>query len=367
MANIITTESRLRAQAPTQFGFHPQVEERLRAFGTDPEEFAQQFRNNRRAAELARKRKLALALVPGDVTVAGPVAQAAMMYENNAYVADAVCNVQLMANRTGVYYLYKRDQQRSLIDTRVAPQAKSKEISPETASATYLVEDHSLQDVVPGVTDAANPSLRLRARGAERVTERLMLMREFRVSTLMNTTANYAAANVFSLGPTYKWNGGASADPIKDVLSALEVVRGNVNVAIMSDIVWHAVQQNAVIKAILASQFNNQGLLRTADFGLYFGIPNVIITKAEYEDATGARKRLWSEANMQLLNVSAVEDERTFARTFRWRQGAGGFVTSGWWDPERGPNGAWLEKVSHADTEVVIANDYGAIITGVKQ
>jgi hypothetical protein len=366
MANIITSESRIRAQAPTKFGFHPHVEERLRAFGMDPEEFAKQFGESRRA-ELARKRKLALALTPGDITVAGPVAQAAMMYESNSYVADAVCNVQLVTNRTGTYFLYKRDQQRSLIETRVAPQAKSKEITPEMTSATYLVEDHSLQDVVPGVTDAANPSLRLRARGAERVTDRLLLMREYRVATLMNTTANFAAANVFALGAAYKWNGGASADPIKDVLGALEVVRGNVNTAIMSDIVWHAVQQNASIKAILASQFNNQGLLRTADFGLYFGIPNVIITKAEYEDSTGARKRIWSESNMQLLNVNDMEDERTFARTFRWRQGAGGFVATGWWDPERGPNGAWIEKVTHADTEVVIANDYGAIITGVKQ
>lgn len=367
MSFISTTESRIRAMAPTKFGINPQVEERMRAFGIDPEEFARNFEKNHSTAQLARRRKLALALVPGDVTVAGPVSQAAMMYENNAYVADAVCPPQPVDDRTGVYFLYKRDQQRSLIETRVGPQSKSKEITPEMASATYLVEDHSLQDVVPGITDQANPSLRLRAGGAQRVKDRLMLMREYRVSSLVNTPGNYAAANQFALGGAFKWNGGGSADPVKDILTAQEAVRGNVNVAIMSDIIWHVAQQNSALKTILASQFDNKGLLRTQDFGLYFGIPNVIITKAEYEDSTGARKRIWSEANMQLLNVNDMPDERTFARTFRWRQGAGGFTASGWWDPERGPSGSWLEKVSHADTDVIIANDYGAIITGVKQ
>lgn len=363
-----TSESRLRALAPTKLGINPAIEERMRAFGLDPEELSQRVKLSRNTRAARERSKLALAmLTPGDVSTADAMAQAAMMFESNAYIADEVCPLQRVNDRTGIYYKYDRDQARSLIETRVGAMSKSKEISPDISTGTYLVEDHSLQDVVAGVTENANPSLRLRAGAATRIADRLALMREYRVSQLLGTSTNYAAANRFPLGAAFKWNGGASADPIKDMLTAIEAMRTDCTHVVMSDIVWHAAQQNSAIKTILASQFDNKGLLRTADFGLYFGVPNVMVTKAEYEDGAGARKRIWSEADLILLSVNDAPDERTFARTFRLNQGAGGFVSSSWVDMEMGPNGTHKAKISHADDEVIVASDYGAIITGVKQ
>lgn len=365
---INTTETRMRALAPTKLGINPAIEERMRAFGLDPAELANRVSLSRNSRAARERSRLALALLsPSDVTTAEPMAQAAMMFESNSYIADEVCPIQRVSDRTGIYYKYDRDQARSLIETRVGPMSKSKEISPDISTGTYLVEDHSLQDVVAAVTDNANPSLRLRASAAVRIADRLAMMREYRVSTLLGTAANYAAANQFPLGGAYKWNGGGSADPVKDMLAAIEAMRVDCTHAVMSDIVWHAAQQNSAIKTILASQFDNKGLLRTQDFGLYFGIPNVMITKAEYENSAGARKRIWSEADLVLLNVNDAPDARTFARTFRLNQGAGGFVASSWIDPEMGPSGTHKAKISHADDEAIIASDYGAIITGVKQ
>lgn len=365
---INTTETRDRARKPTKLGINPAIEERMLAFGLDPQELAHRVSLSRPSRAARDRQRLALALLsPSDVVTAEPMAQAAMMFESNSYIADEVCPIQRVNERTGIYYKYDRDQARSLIETKVGPMSKSKEISPDISTGTYLVEDHSLQDVVAGVTENANPSLRLRASAATRIADRLMMMREYRVSQLLGTAANYAAANQFSLGAAFKWNGGASADPIKDMLTAIEAMRVECTHVVMSDVVWHAVQQNAAIKAILASQFDNKGLLRTADFGLYFGVPNVMVTKAEYENSSGARKRIWSEADLILLNVNDAPDERTFARTFRLNQGAGGFVSSSWIDMEMGPNGTHKAKISHADDEAIIASDYGAIITGVKQ
>ena len=376
---VHTNASRLRALKPNQFGLSPVVAERLRGFGIDPEAHAARVKESyaartRRAPPptlaLARARgnALELTLDPGDVTVTEVMNEAAMLWSNGEFVADEVSPPQPVDDRAGRYHLWARDEMRLPIDDAVGPNGTAKEVQPTLSNDTYLVTDRSLAGFMGRLTQNANPSLGARARMVANVMERMMLNREVRVATqLLTSTSFTASTNSISLGATRKWNGGSAATPILDMHTALEAIPAEVTHAVLSDVTWHAAQQNSEIKAIVASQLNNNGLLSPMDFGLYFGIPNVLIQKSYKQNAAGTVSRIWGSSALVLLHVNPARDALTFARTFRWKQGAGGFTTFSWFKPETGPHGTDYTKVSYADSEKVVAADFGYLMDGVRQ
>jgi hypothetical protein len=391
MPHIVTTETRERVNRPTKLGMHPAVAERLRSLGIDPEEHAHKIRvahGRERAKPLSASARVRVAaqaqgvmlnagvpngaieasLDPDDVRVTPLLNQTALMYENNDYVADIVAPVQLVTEKSAKYKIWDRGPFRSLLDSRIGPNGSAKEVAPTLSEDNYSTVRRALKSFANNDTELANPTMEARAASVEEVVELHLVGREFDVATMFHTSGSYPGANVKTLttgGGGTNWKQGSGANPISDVLTLLEAIPGEVTHTVMSDIVWHAAQQNAALKAILASQLDNKGLLRPMDFGLYFGIPNVIITKADYRDDTGARKRLWSETNLWMGSVNPGRDRRTFCRTFRLRQGAGGWVTKTWRDEDRGTNGGDWVRTAYEEDRKIVSSDYGAIIVNV--
>ena len=373
--------------APNKFGINPQAAERLRAFGIDAEELSQQIKQQAHGNRAERRARLSyaanltgqikrealnalkLTLDPNDVRVTPLLNNAALMYENNNYIADVLAPVQSVTERSAKYKIWDRGPFRSLIDSKIGPTGTAKEVSPTLSEDNYSVQDRALRTFVPRDTELANPSLRLGIAQMNQVMELHYLMREYDIATLFATSGSYAGANVKALttgsGGT-NWKQGSGAKPIADMLSMMEVIPGDVTHATCSDVVWHTIQQVTELKNILASQLSNEGLLRPMDFQLYFGIPNMLITKADYRNDSGARKRLWSETDLFLTSVNPGMDQRTFCRTFRLSQGAGGWVTDRYEDPERrGVNGGTFIKVAYTEDRKIVSNDYGVLIQNV--
>ena len=58
----------------------------------------------------------------------------------------------------------------------------------------------------------------------------------------------------------------------------------------------------------------------------------------------------------------------SFSKTFRLRQGAGGFVTKVIPNEDRGVNGVEYVRVAYSeDTAKIVAPAYGVLITGARQ
>lgn len=382
---IQTTATRERVNRPTKLGLHPAVAERLRAFGIDPEQRAREIEQDhgraapRRMPAAARLSLAAraqgnpglieMSLDPDDVRVTPLLNQTALMYEDNTYIADVVAPVQLVTEKSAKYKIWDRGPFRSLLDSRIGPNGSAKEVAPTLSEDNYSTVKRGLKAFANNDTELANPTLAVRAASVEEVMQLHYVQREFDIATMFHTTANYPGANVKTLttgGGGTNWKQGSGANPISDMLTLMEAIPNDVTHVVMSDIVWHAAQQNTAIKAILATRLlNNDGLLRTADFSLYFGIPNVLVTKADYRDDTGARKRLWSEANLWMGNVNMARDRRTFCRTFRLRQGAGGWVTKVWRDEDRGSNGGDWVRTAYDEDRKIVSSDNGAVIVNV--
>ena len=381
---------RRRVNKPTAQGVHPAVAERLAGLGVNVEQFARETalaygtpraspaRGARLVAAAAAGgssrspggagggSSLALSLDPGDVRVTPLLNQAALLYEDNAYVADIVAPPQLVSERSAKYKIWDRGPFRQLIDARIGPSGSAREVSATLSEDEYAVVGRALKAFALDDTELASPSIAAGVAAVEEVMELLAVKREYDVATAFHTTGNYPGANVRALGGGANWNGGASADPVADVLYCLEQIPGRVTHAVVSDLVWHAAQQNDDLRAILSSQLENQGLLRPMDFSLYFGIPNVIVTNADYRTDAGVRTRLWSTTGLWLGVVDERRDRRTFCRTFRLRQGAGGYVTKRWRDEDRGENGGMWVRTAYAETRKIVSSDYGALITGAR-
>lgn len=393
MAHVITAATRQRANAPTKVGLHPRVAERLIKFGIDPDQFSNEVLSTRGTVrvlspvygrprllptvsretrlvlshQIGAPRRIELALDPADVRVRPLLNEAALAYKTDEFLADTLAPVKLTRERSGEYNIWSRDDFYYAPDDRIGPNGSAKEVSPTLSRDNYSVKAHSFKGWTSNDTEFANPSIRAGFRTVTLVRQKLEFKRERRVADLFLTAGNYASSNKRTLGSTAKWNGGSTADPIADILAMQEALPAPATDIIFSDITWHVAQQNAALKAILASQINNQGILRPQDIGLYFGIPNVWINKALYRDSSGNLKRIWSEADVWMGTTNRGQDELTFARTFRLSQGAGGFVTKTWRDEDRGVDGGAWTRVAFSDDEKIVAADHGTLIIGVKQ
>ena len=379
---IKDTAQRIRAHRPNKNGMHPAIAERLLRLGIDPEERARSINlardtarsdttpSVRRSLGLSARAadgegRLALDLAPDDVRITPLLNRAALYYRNDAYIAEDVCPVEMTTERSARYQIWGRDDDLEAPEDEIGPTGSAKEVNPTLSDDTYAVRSYALKGMVSRDTERANPTLGYRARVTGNVRGRLMLRKEIRTADAFLNTANYPSSNRRALGGTANWDGGSAADPIDDVLYAQEQITGvDVTDMVMSDIVWHGAQQNDLIKAILASQYDNQGLLRRQDLGLYFGILNVRVTKAVKKTAAG-RVRIWGSTAVWLGYVDRAPGMLTFARSFRLSQGAGGFITKVIVNDDRGEDGVEYIRVSYAeDTAKIVAPTYGFLLTG---
>lgn len=377
---IKDSAQKTRANRPTARGMHPAVEARLKRLGIDPDQRARSIAlaagatsaapraPSTAAGAAARDKALALSLDPSDVRVRPLLNRAALMYKNDALVADEVCPVELVDERSAQYQIWGRDDDLESPDPEIGPEGSAKEVNPTLSDDNYSVRDFALKGAVKRDTELANPTLGLRARVTGNVKNRLALWREALVAGAFLNTANYSGDNLIALSSGFEWNGGASADPVADMLEATEAVQGvDITDMVMSDLVWHAVVQNDDLKAILASQIDNQGILREGVFAGYFGVQRLRVSKANRKTPSG-KVRIWGTGSIWMGYVDRTPGQLTFARTFRLRQGAGGYVTKIIPKEDAGINGVEFVRVAHSDDPCkIVAPTYGVLITGVRQ
>lgn len=377
---IKDTAQKIRANRPTARGMHPAIEARLKRLGIDPGERARSIAlaavtsssTRAPAAPLAgvpAGKPLALSLDPADVRVRPLLNRAALMYNNDAFVADAVSPIELVSERSAQYQIWGRDDDLEGPEDEIGPNGSAKEVNPTLSDDNYSVRDFALKGAVSRDTELANPTLGLRARVTGNVKNRMMLRREVRVATVFLDSGNYSGDNLIALSSGFEWNGGVSADPINDMLDATEAVQGvDITDMVMSDLVWHAAVVNDDLKAILASQLNNDGLLSESVFASYFGIRRLHVSKAVKKNAAGARVRIWGTGSIWMGYVDPAQGQLSFAKTFRLRQGAGGFVTKIIPNEDRGINGVEYVRVAYSeDSSKIVAPTYGVLITGARQ
>lgn len=382
---IRDSAQKIRANQPLETGLSPWVAERLTSYGIDPHERAAQIRarhasftaqhrqtpGERVAAVRARLGNLKLkelGLSPNDVVVRELIQQAALDTYNDDLIAGRICPEAFVDVREGEYKLRDNSTERQELDDLIGPKSEAQELPQEITAGTFKVNSRARKDYVLRAVANIAPDIESRMIIAMRIRQHMLLQHEIRVATTLMAAASYDASCVKTVASGAEWNGGASADPIDDMQDIIAAARAPLTHGVMSLEVWQAAQNNDELKAILASQINNKGLLDPMTFALYFGLDEVHINRGQ-KVASGATSltRIYGTASIALVHVSSDPEARTFLRNFVLRQGSNGLVSTQWYEPKMGELGADYEQLAWAQIHKVIDAYYGGLIVDVRQ
>lgn len=386
MSNIHTSESHRRALRATLDGIGPEVAEILQSKGIDPRNFAAQIRQNRAerrsfGAQLrAPSRRVAMDIpaAPGavkasldrsDVTQRTLLSEVALQSMEDVFIQDVVAPVQLVDVSSGFQYVSSRTADRAEVDDTLGERGRATRIPSGLSRVNYDCQPYGVESDVNEQLAGEHPLLENVANETRRVAASLFLQQELRiVRGKLFTSTTYNGANRASLSSGYQWNGGASANPIRDMNTAVAAMNAPGTHVIMSLEVLQAITENDDLRAILSA--NHEGLFTADELAMYWGIEEAIVNRGQYAPAATptAMSRILSSTDLAIIHANPGARMRTFLRQYRLRQGANGIVATARFDGgESGVAGYTFPKAAHQTDCVVVDDTYGYFIGNVRR
>jgi hypothetical protein len=168
-----------------------------------------------------------LDLGTSDVQQAAPMPNYAAGYKNADGVAEVVAPVVMTGKPSSKFYTWDvLDAFQAVDNLAAAPGGVVAEISPRLSNSTYATTEFAVGGFVPTeVQSAADSPLNPMVQLVRRLQQALYIGRETRVYNTVMTAGSYAAAqktDLVAAGVAFKWNGGASSDPIKNIHDMIE-------------------------------------------------------------------------------------------------------------------------------------------------
>lgn len=303
------------------------------------------------------------------------LSQWASVYTNGEFFADQVSPIIEVDERSGSYSTYSRTISADISREDLGgDRAEANEVDYEIGTGTYATVPRSLKTVVPNTLIAAAkpPNDPLRD-GTDLVMNMLMLKREVRVATLLDTSGNYLAANVIAAGNL--WSDTTSGTPVTNIQSARILLPPDTGMQKTKLVLLIG------IEAALALQKHPQfrgggaedGTVTMDKVKAILGVDEILITEAVKRTSnpgvTTVLAKVWDKTKARLLRVPVgkpIGKVGMFSATFRWKPNGMAPVNVRKWDePRIGDGGSQAVQVNFRDHEVVVQNDMGVLITGV--
>lgn len=239
---------------------------------------------------------------------------AAQGYKNAEFVGTKLFPRVPVSQRGGKVITFGREDFR-LYATGRTPGTNTKRVQFGYAGSAFALEQHALEGVVPfELMEEANavPSIDLGS-GAVRKTQNIIGLRlEYAQATLATTAANYGADNKKTLSGTSQWSDYANSDPIKDVQTGISAVRAKIgkrpNVVAMGAAVFDVVKYHP--KVIDRIKYTGRDNATPELLASLFGVEEVVVGDAVYEDASGALVDVWGKnVVIAYTKVGTVADQ----------------------------------------------------------
>lgn len=301
--------------------------------------------------------RVLLDLAIGDVATART--QADVGIPSGECVADTASAVRFVSHDRGVWYGESVQDAVQLPVIAGSSTGQPAEINPGYSKTAFTTTAYALAAKLPRAL-VQNADFDLKKRALRRLVEGLRLLREVRVATLLTTTANYASSG--QVAAVAKWNGGA-ANTLQDLFSALAASFLPANTIILPEQAAQYFYQQSTAAAFSIRDYVQGG----------GEMPKVVYARQKYlhAGAGGAPVYVWSPtlpSNVAVIRtVNDPETDIPTSLTFRWLGDAkdgerrGGMLVREFWSQN---DDAWWLVVAHNDSEVIINNQVGALITG---
>ena len=179
--------------------------------------------------------------------------EAARGYKNPALVGDALFPKVPVGQRGGKIVSFSKEAFRSYSTGRV-PGANTKRVQFGYSSASYALEQHALEGVVPFELQedaSAVPGIDLGKGAVQMVQDIISLRLEKAQATLATTAGNYGASNKITLAGADQWSDLGASDPIDDIEVAKNAIRAQIgrypNTIVMGAAVMAKLRQHSKI------------------------------------------------------------------------------------------------------------------------
>jgi hypothetical protein len=328
--------------------------------------------------------RVTLALLPSDVHDATEIPTYLAGYKPFQYRADEASKIILVDNDEDKYRTFNSDDAFRRVSVKGSDQGDVPEVDPKSALVAYKVVNRYVGSFIPKQTQSQRGNNYDPVMAASRRCRRALdLDRELDVWALLGATGSWDSTVRTALGATYKWNGGASSNPIYDVQTAIEkswqpvsAVWFNQKVANTflrhSEVRNHMRQMlgdNAVDRAVASVAMAGE---RSVDFVIPGFPPFKVVASKVKNETTSALDYVLGDSYAVLVTVPPGTptdgEEIASTYTFRRRGPSGtGFEAREFELATRGPLGGTMIVVSQADVAVMTGNKCGGIISGCIQ
>ncbi len=315
----------------------------------------------------------------GDVHQSTPLANFSSGYRNEQPMADVVAPPFLISVPAGKFYQYaKEDAFQRGLPIVGAGGAQVPEISPRVALGNFSTTEYALGGYVSTQVQAAEDAqLRVKQATARRIFNALLIEREIRVANLF-TAAAYDSTLVATIAAGSQWNGGASGDPIADIMTRQEKSYGGVTGILMSGKLYHWFIRNNNVQKYFLYKGNAPPLPTPDEVSRLFGLPPIYVANMKYINPSGVLDYIWGN-NVVLFRQPdqmppTTQDDVATAYTFRWTLSniPDGVTNNGWtvreyFVQDRGSMGGNKIVMVHHDAEIVTSTFVGGFLANAYQ
>lgn len=321
-----------------------------------------------------------------DVHIDSALANYASGYKLAEGCADVAMPVVPVAAASDKYWEWDKDDAMQEVQaSQASPGGAVKEVSPRLSSSSFSTIQYALGAFIPTEIEAnADAPLRPAMMHIRRIMNALMLGRERRVATTMQTAGSYASGFKATIAAGAKWNGGASSNPVQDLYTRIEAAVMPITDIIMSELVWHDFVQNANVQKYTTYKDATPGIPRaTSDqattYAALLGLPPIHVCAMKYKSAASTYSYVWGNDVVLLHRPAGAGlpldgQDISSGYTFRWSGGNvgdaavdGGFIVRSFFNPYRGPRGGRQIIVTHNDAEKFITDSVSGLIISAHQ
>ncbi len=295
-------------------------------------------------------------------------------------IADVICPVVTVDMPSKKYWEWNSDDAFQRVGSiATSPGAEVREIAPRLSAKRFDTIEYALASAVPTevIAAAMAPVDPLQA-AVRRVQTAMRLEREIRVATLLRTPGNWDSSLVTTLSGATKWNGGASSDPIADLVRLVQASWAPVTRIVMGEQAGFAFSTNPNVQKYILYKSGAAPIPASAQVSALFTLPPITIVNQKYRAAASGQVYTWG-GDVVLVHEPPGDypvdgqDIMTCA-TFRWDGGTtpDGTYVDGWlvrtyFDQKRGPKGSTVTVTVHQDGEVMTSKLAGGLIVGAYQ
>lgn len=325
-------------------------------------------------------RLVTMDLSVSDVHIAAALPNYAAGYHLAEGVADIASPPILVAKQSDKYFTWDNANEfKRKFPNASSPGAAVSEVNPTLSNATYSSNEYAIGTFIPTeIQSNADAPLQPFQKGVATCVTNLLLEREIRVATLLQTSGSWTSGNVKTLATGAQWNGGASSDPVFNLHTAIENSFLPVTGIVWSELVEHDFVRNPAVQKYVGYKTDMPGIPDMAEFASTLRLPPIYTAKMKYTTNGGTLTYVWGN-HVVLLHQppeqppTSQQDVST-SYTFRWNGGtapdgavSAGFLVRTYFDPKRGARGGTQVIVVHNDVEIMTSSIVGGLILSAHQ